>query len=237
MARQRKRARGGGRKPQGEFDGLTAPFSLRMPQELREQLAAAAKKSRRSVGQEVVSRLTNSFGIDRNKERDPAVRAICFLLAELVDKIRWASGPYEWHTSPFLFRTVKIGFAKLLDAIEPKGELPPPPPMLSMAEDLKKRSKGTPLEKDATRAANEMAALWKTPQRVGAKAAENTISDLYHGAQSEIETLSRLLGFEENEQVRELATFGKARAERTHYGMSDVRRDLKLISKSSKGKA
>ena len=57
MAKRMKRAPGAGRKPRGEFDQLTSPFSLRMPEDLREQLEAAAEKSGRSASQELLRRL------------------------------------------------------------------------------------------------------------------------------------------------------------------------------------
>src|SRR5436189_189765 len=75
-----KRAAGGGRKPRGEFEQLTVPFSVRMPDYLRKQLEAAARKSRRSTGQELLRRLDNSFSRDRDKQRDPGIRALGFLI-------------------------------------------------------------------------------------------------------------------------------------------------------------
>ena len=62
MARQRRRrAPGGGRKPRGDFSRLTSPFAVRMPEGLRAQLKAAAAMNDRSEGQELLSRLQQSF--------------------------------------------------------------------------------------------------------------------------------------------------------------------------------
>lgn len=229
---KRKRALGGGRKPQGEFDQLTSPFSLRMPEDLRKQLDAAAKKNGRSASQELLSRLHYSFERDRNKDRDAGTRALCFLLAEIIDRIRWAAGPYEWHTSPFLYDAVKTGFIRVLNAIEPKIELVAPA-VIAAAQDLKKRAKGTPIEKHAAQAAKEMAASWKSPRNVGTKAANETLAALYYGVQPEIERWSLLLDANDN-RIRDLAAYAKTRSERTDYGMDDVRRHLHIADKTEK---
>src|SRR5262245_37741976 len=130
MAKPRRRASGGGRKPQGEFDQLTSPFSMRMPEHLRKQLEAAADKSGRSASQELLARLNSSFSRDRNEDQDRPIRAICFLITELKNNIAVAKSAVEWHRDPFLFRAFKIAVGKLLDELEPSGEMLPPPPTL-----------------------------------------------------------------------------------------------------------
>lgn len=234
VAKATKRAPGGGRKPSGEFDQLTSPFSVRMPDDLRKQLETAAKKNRRSAGQELLRRLNDSFSRDYSKNRDPGTRALSFLLAELIDKIQWAAGPHEWQRSTFLSRAVRIGFAKLLKAIEPESEFPRVSPFLAMAESVRKQAKGTAFEKHATRYAKEVTRNWKTPERVGNKAAADILSNLYRGTIPEIEKWSRVLDQTKDERLRNLATFIKTKSERTHYGMQDVMRDLELTPKLKK---
>ena len=118
---KRKRAPGGGRKPKGEFAGLESPLSIRMPAEMRARLAASARRSNRSLSQEVLARLNRSLNKDIDKSVDPAMRAICFLISSLAYSIHWNMP--NWRSDPFMFKAIKIGIGKLLDALEPSGEI------------------------------------------------------------------------------------------------------------------
>ena len=122
--KKRKRVPGGGRKPQGEFSGLTVPFSVRMPATMRDELKSAARKRGKKEGQELLRRLQDSFTQDRDRARDPAMRALCFLFSELAENAHL--GVPGWRLDPFLFRAVKIGIGRLLDALEPRGEIKAP---------------------------------------------------------------------------------------------------------------
>jgi hypothetical protein len=229
MAKPRRRASGGGRKPQGEFDQLTSPFSLRMPEGLRKQLEAAAIKSGRSASQELLRRLNNSFIRDRHKDRGPPIRAICFLISELASSVQWRRSP-QWHRNPFTFRAFKIGVAKLLDAIEPKGEIQPLP-LGSYIEEVKKRVKGDPLEKEYVQSAKFLVKGWKSPQQVANRAVKSTLRDLFVPRKAVITLV-------ENEHTSEYARSLYASSVREHeriwYGMADVRRDLGLLTKLKK---
>ena len=130
--RKGKRAPGGGRKPEGEFARLTAALTIRMPQAMRDELEKAAKRGRRNITQELLRRLQNSFNEDRRKSRDPALRAMCYLIAEVAEGV---TNPAPigvkhlrplWRLNPFLFRAFKLAVGKLLDALEPAGEIKPP---------------------------------------------------------------------------------------------------------------
>jgi hypothetical protein len=99
-----------------------------MPAELRAELAAAAKESGRVLSQELLRRLQDSFYRDRDRKRDPALRALCYLLAEIVEIVSSWSPPElrrQWQSDPFVFRAAKLAFSKLLDMLEPKGEIRP----------------------------------------------------------------------------------------------------------------
>ena len=78
---KRKRAKGAGRKPKGEFHGMRSPLSIRITDALREKLDGACKGSGRSLTQEVTRRLDNSFGI--KAEPDPRLRAITYLIGQV----------------------------------------------------------------------------------------------------------------------------------------------------------
>ncbi len=126
----RKRAPGGGRKPRGEFSKLASPLSIRMPHDMRGTLSAAARASGKSVTQELLRRLNDSFRRDRDRKRDPASRALCFLLAELIELVKLNTAenpqPSEWRSNPFAFRSVRLAFAHVMDALEPKGKMRAP---------------------------------------------------------------------------------------------------------------
>ena len=120
--KKRKHAPGQGRKPKGDFSRLTVPFSVRMPATMRNELKKAARERGRTEGQELLSRLQGSFNREREKSRDPAMRALCFLFSELAVAVHGNMPEPDWRSDPFLFRTIKIGIAKLLNALEPKGQ-------------------------------------------------------------------------------------------------------------------
>jgi hypothetical protein len=126
----RKRAAGGGRKPKGDFHKVSSSFSIRMPAEMRAELKAAAGKNDRAEGQELLRRLQDSFHRDRDKSRDPASRALCYLLAELIELVSLNSfenpKKSEWRNNPFAFRVIKLAFTQILKSLEPKGEIQPP---------------------------------------------------------------------------------------------------------------
>jgi hypothetical protein len=116
---KRKRAPGGGRKPSGDFAGLTVPFSVRMPASMREELKKAAQRRDRSEGQELLARLQGSFNRDRKVNRGPVVHAVCFLIAEAAEAV----APGNWLLDPFYFEAFRLTVVKLLDALRPQGKI------------------------------------------------------------------------------------------------------------------
>jgi hypothetical protein len=123
-----KRAPGGGRKPKGPVPARSQ-LTVRMPDDLRAELEAAAGHHGYNLTDEVIGRLRRSFAKERADRRDPAIRALTFLIAKLADNVHL--GPVlekQWHRDPFLFRSFKLAVAKLLDLIEParEGELQSP---------------------------------------------------------------------------------------------------------------
>ena len=87
MTKQKKRrAPGGGRKPQGEVSELREVMSFRLPTEMRDDLAKAAKANHHSVTQELLIRLKASFREDAKNYRDPATKALYEFLAQIGKK-------------------------------------------------------------------------------------------------------------------------------------------------------
>ncbi len=73
---KRKRAPGAGRKP-GELGLKSATLSLRLPQNMRVALAAAATRNkRRSVSEEIVRRLHSTLVVRDKAERPPHIRGL-----------------------------------------------------------------------------------------------------------------------------------------------------------------
>ena len=128
MVGKRKRAPGGGRKPKGE---PTTPLSLRIPAELRRHLKQAADAKGKSVSEELIWRIHGSFGRERDKESDPELRALCFVIAKLSrDAVGFwdvdGTPQFSWRSDPFFFRAFKIAVARVLDALDPGGVAQPP---------------------------------------------------------------------------------------------------------------
>src|SRR6516165_10703067 len=135
MKHKRKRAPGAGRKPSGLFANNTAQLTIRMPDDMRAKLEADAKKRSWSLTQELLWRVQDSFNQERDKRRDSALRALNFVIAQIAERV---SGgiyvPYdefrqellkEWRTDPFKFKAFKFAVVKLLDHLQPAGEIRP----------------------------------------------------------------------------------------------------------------
>jgi hypothetical protein len=98
-----------------------------MPDDMRAELEAAAKKHKWSLTQELLWRVRASLLKEREDHRNRALRAVCFLISELGRRglSTDSYGEDPWHRDPFTFRAFKLGVAKLLDALEPPGEIRP----------------------------------------------------------------------------------------------------------------
>ena len=133
---KQKRKSGGGRKPAGPFKNNTAQLTIRMPDDLRKKLETSAKGKDCSLTQELLWRLQSSYRKQHEEEfRTPATRAICFLIANLADRIsgqfaEFAGSHRErlalWHRNPFQFHAFRLAVAQLLEALEPRGDMQNP---------------------------------------------------------------------------------------------------------------
>jgi hypothetical protein len=133
MARKRKNAAGAGRPAKGDFTNLASVLSVRMPADMRAQLEASAAQRNKGKGwsltQEMLHRLQRSFDRERDERRDPAVRALCYLLAELIEFVKATADtpePNAWWSDPYAFRVIELAFAKFLAAEKPAGEVRAP---------------------------------------------------------------------------------------------------------------
>src|SRR6516164_3308099 len=130
MMAKRKRAPGGGRKRLGP--SVARNLTIRIDDELRERLEVeVGKRAQRrrnwNLSQEILMRLNQSLSREQERGRDPAMRALLFLIGELAENIIAGSDfRMKWHKNPFLFQALKLGTTKVLDAIAPPGEIESP---------------------------------------------------------------------------------------------------------------
>jgi hypothetical protein len=120
---------GAGRKPRGDFSKLESPLSVRMPKEMRRMLDAEAAKRGRSITQELLRRLDDSFKEGRRKEHDPALRGLLYVIAWIAETIAGDKyfrggapmGP-AWRTEQPYFNAFKAAVKMLLDGLEEPPE-------------------------------------------------------------------------------------------------------------------
>jgi hypothetical protein len=215
MAKRKRRASGGGRKPQGEFDQLNSPFSLRMPEDLRKQLEAAADKSGRSASQELLRRLQESFNRDRDKARDPAMRALCFLIAEMANAVAGLTDSegkplFDWRTDPFFYRAFKLAVAQLLDTLEPGGKIKPPGSILSAQSEDEK--------------ADPIFEVFKSTYETPEERADTAVRTLLSALQQANPYADELKQEDDPHRAKWL---------RQAYGLKDARRDLELTKRKT----
>jgi TraY domain len=112
----------------GEFAGQTAVLSTRIRPKTREYLEAAAKKSGRSLSQEIEFRLRNSFTNDERWEAAFGSRknfAIMRTMASLAESmINVKNRGADWTSDPYLFDQVAKAIGFVLELIRPPGDLP-----------------------------------------------------------------------------------------------------------------
>jgi hypothetical protein len=195
---------------------LSEVFTVRMPRSMRTQLDSAARKHGRVVGQELLTRVQRTFDREKADQRNPALRALLFLFGELADYL--CRDP-NWHRDPFIFRAFKLAIVKLMDALEPKGEMSPPP--------------------EPYRGAG----IYKTPKSAAKNAADLVLFEIYNAEPLEgFEDMLRegpwfVAGGKEVPAPGEMLAVARRvedSYERTYYAMSNVRRDLGIDKKGDK---
>jgi len=211
----RKRAAGGGRKPKG-VTADRAQLTVRMPEDLRSRLEAAVaqrqkRKPKWNLTEEVMARLSLSFRKELEERRDPAVRALCYLISQVADissSFAHTRGR-TWIDDPFMFRTFKLAVAKVLETLEPAG----------VAE--------SPV--DALTPTNLLFDKYETVEKAADFAAATVLHPLLHP--------SPLLTQDQKTRLRNFlpdAEWLLELMEDTFYAMSDARRDLGIRQKEPK---
>ena len=123
-----QRKKGRGRKSRS---GPTTSLTFRIPDDLRRQLELEANGS---MSDRLIWHLRRSIARMREEQRDPAMRALCFVIAETAHQVVGAHVAeknterplFDWRWTPFFFRAFKLAVGQILDALEPKGEIERP---------------------------------------------------------------------------------------------------------------
>jgi hypothetical protein len=115
-----------GPAPKGEYAGKSSVFSTRIRPDLRKKMAAAAKKSGRSLSQEVEHRLRRSF-VDDEKISDIFGDRQTFSLMRMMalaihmDPHLPTDSKSTWLDDPERFETAVAAALSVLEAIRPEG--------------------------------------------------------------------------------------------------------------------
>ena len=113
----RKRASGGGRKPQGEFTGKTATLTTRITPQVRTALERRANKNHRSLSQEIERCLKDAVWQDR---ANPHIAGLAYAITLLIQAIERATQK-RWLEDPFTCAAVHHGIQTLLLHFGPQG--------------------------------------------------------------------------------------------------------------------
>jgi hypothetical protein len=137
MMAKRERAPGGGRKRLAP--SVAQNLTIRIDADLRGRLeASATKRAERkrnwNLSQEILLRLRCSLDKEREHRRNSATRALCDLISDMAKRELHTDLPEQqsWHRDPFTFRAFKVAVAKLLEELEPSGEMRAPRTLASV---------------------------------------------------------------------------------------------------------
>jgi hypothetical protein len=180
-----------------------------MPDELRAELEASAKRRGRGISDELIGRLLASFSREREDKLDPTTRALNFLFSKLAwEAHRGFRG--KWHQNPFMFRAFKLAVAKLLDALEPSGEMRSP------------FDEGFP---------------YKTPEKLAQAAVDLTLSSLFFSSATLPDHWPAVRHWVKQQQASDPSLPYRAwldDSEREQFGFVAARNALQLTPKSQK---
>jgi hypothetical protein len=126
MKHKQKRASGGGRKPKNP-SGPGVPFSVRLPEDVLNQLRASAKNrgSKGKVSEELVGLLRLALSEKAARGRSRHLQGLFFLIEMLDRDIRKfaTTSDVGWQSSPYCFGVLRGGVMRFLDELRPEGEI------------------------------------------------------------------------------------------------------------------
>ena len=137
--KQRKRAPGGGRKPQGEYANRTASFTMRMSRELRDRLDQEVDRSGWALSQEVEHRLRQSLDWPieiQKKWGPPHIKALAQLVSRAARAVETGVGVnplsmalndgLAWHRNGFTHAALTTAVNAILEHFKPPQEFSVP---------------------------------------------------------------------------------------------------------------
>lgn len=138
MTKSKGIGRGGRRKgagrPRFTKTGKASYFSTRITQRTRNLLEAEAKLHEESLS--VVAEHLLQIGLEekaeRRKRKKGPLRALCFLLERLTEKIpdpHLQDPKYFWYSNPYMYAAFCAAVLHLLDGLRPSGEIVTPAQM------------------------------------------------------------------------------------------------------------
>ena len=160
MAAKRKRAPGGGRKPQGDIVGKSAAFATRITPEVRRWLEAEAKKSRLSLSQAAERVFIGAM--HRANDAQKRSRALAHSIARLAESVERDTGK-SWLDDPFTGQALRYAIDALAFHVAPTPEESAVPPKI---------------EEAAGRMLPEIATRFRTPAGLGHMAAIHLITEI-----------------------------------------------------------
>lgn len=222
MAKKRKRAPGGGRKPNPNKKVM---FSTRLEPHVMAALKAGAETWPQKNISTFAEHLINKGLQEREEEaRDPALKALLHVVAQLAERfsgVRLVSekgshrleNPTRWRTDLFYFRAFKFAVRRLLDALEEPPENP-------AADKMRMKAAAARLEKSGKRIEWQKAFIknYESPERF----AKWEFVKLWMNA-----TRTDPLTERQRETFRKYPEIGRL-IEREFYGLSQAFRDLQL---------
>jgi hypothetical protein len=119
-----RRKPGAGRKPQGEFKGKSATITTRITPELRSGLEREAKRSGRSLSQEIEWRLRHSL-TDQKTVEEPRNQGLAELVAKVAGKLELQTGE-SWRADRFTAIALRDSMEILINGLTPTGEVKVP---------------------------------------------------------------------------------------------------------------
>jgi hypothetical protein len=156
----RKRAAGGGRKPQGDITGKSAAFATRITPEVRRWLEAKAKKAGKSLSQIAENALIREM----RRETDTQQRnhALGHSIARLAESIERDTGK-SWLDDQFTGQALRYAVEAFVFHFAPTPEQATVPPAIEVA---------------ASRMLPEIASRYRTPAGFGHMVATHLITEM-----------------------------------------------------------
>jgi hypothetical protein len=208
-------------------------LTVRITDDLRAELEAAARRRNRNLTDELIGRIRLSFAREHEQKRDPATRALLFLISQLAEQVHMNS-PIEWHQNPFMFRAFKLAVARLLDALEPSGKIQTPNEEVARAYfEVARGAKEKPAPVLA-KSSQWFVDAHETPEKTAVVVADSILRLFFGGSPTLDEYLPHLRDLAAKHPENEIYRALSDNVERDLYRMSDARRALQPKPKAQK---